>query len=343
MQNQIISVSRVSWTWADHISTYRFWGLLIYYLLSLGSFAMFSSFLALYLNNSIGIEISEIGVVNALIALGGIYGFYLAWVTVRWKTVPMLVVAGLIQLAGYILLTVPSLASIPAVRWIGALLLGLGPGIITLAIPSIIAGGRGGGEVFLLTFGLIFILSRINNMFAPIFVGLVYDQFGTWSLGIPVISVLLIGLVFLLPVNRSLFREPPGERGYPLSPARHEPVLEAFLCLIPFYWLYWIYRAHGEVTALAPSRRILSPLGSVLACLFIPYVIYPVVLTTLNDALNDNAAQIGRQPYRASWVICLWAILFFPVAIGLLQSTMNQIMAEIDRGYKPNRPDPGWS
>lgn len=305
MINHLSSDKPVSWTWADHISTYRFWGLMIFYLFSLASVTMLTSFLALFLNNSIGIDVSEIGVISVLITIGGIYGLYLAWATVRWKTVPMLIVAGFIQLAGCILLTVPSLASIPALRWIGAFLFGLGPGIITLAIPSIIAGGRGGAEVFLLTFGLVFILSRVQSIYAPLFVGLLYDLLGTLNLAAPVIAVLLVGMVFLLFVNHSLFKEPPGERGYPLSPTRHDPVLQGLLCLIPFYWLYWMYRAHGEITALAPSRKILSPRASVIACLFIPYAIYPVVLVNLNDALNDHAALIGKQPYRASWVICL--------------------------------------
>jgi hypothetical protein len=105
-------------------------------------------------------------------------------------------------------------------------------------------------------------------------------------------------------------------------------VLEAILCLIPFYWLYWIYRAHGEVTALAPSRKILSPRASVFACLFIPYAIYPVVLVSLNDALNDHAALAGRLPYRSAWVICMWSLVLFPVSIGLLQSTINRVIEE---------------
>ena len=100
---------------------------------------------------------------------------------------------------------------------------------------------------------------------------------------------------------------------------------------IPIYGLYWLYRAHGEITSMAPSRTILSPRASVIMSSFVPLFSFPVMMTTLNDALNKHAAKLGKPAYRASWVVCLWSFVFFPVSMAFVQSTMNSVMSEINQ------------
>ena len=288
-----------------------------------------ASFLGMFLTNTIGLRPAETGALLAVLGIGGLFGFYLAWAIARHRTKRLLILAGCIQLFGGLLMTIPGLAAIPALRFVGAFLVGLGAGTITLGVPSILAGGRGGAEAFVLAFGVAFTFSRIGQMTAPAIVGGLLNTYGFTALATTVAAWLVLGLLFLLPVKSSLFQGALGQRGYSLTPTHREPLIVALLCLVPFYWLYWLYRAHGEVTSLAPSRSILSPRASVLASLLAP-LLYPVIVTSLADALNKGAVGLGRPVYRRPWVTFLWAVLFLPAATALVQSDMNGAMREME-------------
>ena len=328
MNNPQSDDNPVSWTWADLISTYRFWGLLAFYLLSMASSAMLSSYLPMFLVNEVGRNYADVGMRIGLMSVGGIFGFYVAWAAARWKTVPMLILAGLIQMLGGLLITIPGLAAVYIFSWAGPFLFGLGVGAITLAVPSVISGARGGTEIFVVSFGIIIALTSIAQIYAPAFMASLLEQFGYAALRWSVAMLVFMGVLLLLGVKASLFNEPPPRRGVALAPTQRAPLITALLCLFPFYWLYWLYRAHGEVTSLAPSRGILSPRAAVLANTFIPFVIYPVVLVSLNDALNQCAVGEGRAPYRSSGVIFVWSVVCLPAAIGLIQSTINRALVE---------------
>ena len=262
-------------------------------------------------------------------AVSRLLGFYLAWPTIRWKTKPMLIFAGVLQLLGILLITIPGLALMAPLRLTGAILLGIGSGVITLAIPSVIIGGRGGAETFVLSFGIVLALTSIGEMYSPLPIGKLLDTVGSSVLRETTAIMLFLGLLFLLPVKSSLFSGPPPQRDHPLVPTYRPPVSVALLNLLPFYWLYWLYRAHGEVASLVPWRNILSPLAAQVASVFSLTILEPIILTTLNDALNKHATELGQPLYRASWVIFLWAFLFPPIAMALVQSTMNRVISEL--------------
>jgi hypothetical protein len=327
MQETVVGQERPAWTWADQVSTYRFWGLLIFFYGSAVSLSILTSFLGLLLNQALDLPVAQTGVTLAVLAAGGLFGFYLAWATVRSRAKALLIAAGLIQLAGTLLLTIPALAAAPALRFVGAFLVGLGAGTIALAVPSVLAAGRGGAEAFVLAFGTIFLMSRIGALVAPTSVGQMVDISGFSALAVMLAVWLVIGLIFLLPVKAVLFEGAPGPRGHALAPAHRSPWAVALLCLVPFYWLYWLYRAHGEVATLAPSRAILSPRAAVLAGLFVA-PLFPVIPASLADALNKGAAEQGRPALRRPWVVVVWSLLCYPVAFGLLQASMNRAQSD---------------
>ena len=318
-----------AWTWADQVSTYRFWGLLIFFYWSAVSLGILTSFLSMLLSQALNLPAAQLSVLFSVLAIGGLFGLCLAWAATRYRTKALLIAAGLIQLAGALLLTVPSLAAVPALRFAGAFLAGLGAGAIALVVPSVLAAGRGGAEAFVVAFGLMFGLSRMAQLTAPASVGRLLESYGFGVLAGLVAGWLLFGLLFLLPVKSSLFQGAPGPRGYALRPTRRNPWVVGLLCLIPFYWLYWFYRAHGEVTALAPSRAILSPRAAVLSVLFVG-LLNPVILASLVDALNKGAIERDRPTLRRPWVVVLWWVLFAPVAFALVQSSMNRAMGEME-------------
>lgn len=319
-----------SWTWADQISTYRFWGLLIFYFLSTICVGILSSFMALFLTRTLGLEFKDVGITLAVMSIASLFGFYIAWGAIHGKTVAVLVIAGVLQLLGALLMTITSLSSITILRLVGASFFGLGVGTITLAIPSIVSGGRGGNKTFVISFGIVFLVTHIGELLAPVL--------GTFALatnldkiGIYLSACMILGIIALLPVKSSLFNVPPPQRNYPIMPTYRNPISVAVLCLIPFYWFYWLYKAHGEVASIAPSRNILSPQASWLASMLIPLA-YPIIITSLTDALNMRALELGKPSYRSSWVTFLSAFIFLPIALALVQSDLNKAIVE----FSPN-------
>jgi len=310
------------WTWADQISTYRFWGLLWFYLFSAMSLGILTVFLPVSFRAGTAERQSALAITS--IGVGGLFGFYLGWAIARYQSKLMLVVAGALQLGGMILVTAPSLVSVPATGIAGGFLTGLGAGGITLAIPSIVAGGLGGAPAFATAFGYMYLLAHIQQFNIPVWIGMDIDSYGPDpTIRIYTFTTLFLGILLLLPVKPILFQEAPAERGYALEPTQREPLGVAILCFIPFYGLYWLYRVHGEITQLAPSRTILSPRGAVLAGLFAPLLL-PVMLTSLMDALNQRAIDTGKATYRPSWTVFLSSLVFFPIAVALLQTALNK-------------------
>ena len=328
MNNQILADKQISWTWADQISTYRFWGIFLFYFWSGISLGVLTMYLSVFLSSSLDMRIQQAGIFYSVIGISGLFGLYLGWAASRHKAKAWLIALGILQLVGGLLATIPSLAAVLTLQMLGAVLLGLGTGAIALAVPIILANGRGGGETFAIAFGVMYTCAQIGRMQAAVIGGVLMQDFGDMALPTTVAVYVVLGLLFLLPINPALFQEAPPQRGYSLTPEHRGPFVTAISCLIPFYWLYWLYRAHGEVASVAPSRSLLSPRASWLASIFVP-LLYPVIVTSLMDALNSRAAGLGRASYRRPWVIFLWAFVFPPVAMALVQSAMNKAMVEL--------------
>jgi hypothetical protein len=71
------------WTWADQVSSWRFWGLLIFYLLSI-PLATGSLFMELsWLRNAAVIGLSQIGMLILVGKYATGFGFCLAWVSIK--------------------------------------------------------------------------------------------------------------------------------------------------------------------------------------------------------------------------------------------------------------------
>lgn len=149
-------------------------------------------------------------------------------------------------------------------------------------------------------------------------------EIGAATLSLP---VLFVALVVLLPASAALFSEPPSLRGASLPIVRRGPVAVAFLCLIPFYHLYWLFRAHGEVASLAPSRLLLSPRMAV-GMAFVP-LMFPILTTTLIDQLNARALKVQNRRLRSPVGVFLWSLFLPPVGIAFVQSAMNRAVTQM--------------
>lgn len=321
MSSTVVVDAPPRWTWADFMSTYRFWALLVFYMVSSTSFFLYSTFVPLF-RASQGLSYSEIGVLFGLRNFSGLLALYLAWVATRWRPVPMLLSTGVLQLVGVSLLVIPALASSSTMRSVGAILWGLGYYAVLMAIPAFVADGLGGAASFVLAFGATLTFSRLIQILVPLISTQLIESV---NIAILLIAPLLLGILLLLPVKVTLFHGAPPERGRSFPAVRREPVAVALLCLVPFYVLYWFYKVHGEASSLAPSRSLLSPRGAV-GIAFVPLMV-PIMLTTLIDELNVRGAVLGIRRSHSTWAVFIWSIVLPPVAVALVQSGMNQLMA----------------
>ena len=311
---------KTPWTWADQISTYRFWGILAFYFFSLIGAGLYH----IFLTTEFLPDMEHFPIYSGILRIGSILCIYPAWIAARYNAKAMLLAAGIMQSAGIIVATVPALSGGGILLMPGAFLLGLGSGTIGLLVPVILADGRGGAKVFAISFGSMIVFSRIGETCSLIAGGFVYRIIAP---EIIIISSVVLGLFFLIPVKAALFKGAPPQRGYSLLPRFRNPALAALACLIPFYSLYWLYRIHGEVASIVPSRNLLSPRASVLICIFVPFLI-PMILTSLSDILINRAEECGRPQNRKALKIFLCSLFCVPIGMALVQSMLNRTMRD---------------
>jgi hypothetical protein len=200
----------VNWTWADLVSTYRFWGLFLFYVLGSFSFSFYTTAFPV-LRAMQNLDMPQLSAALTVRNYSGFAAMYLAWLTVRWQSKWLLIIGGAFQLAGAYLLAVS---------------------------PSGSSAGMGLGGL-----------------------------------------------------------------------------------------LYWLYKVHGEIASVAPSRAILSPRGAVGIGL-LPLMV-PVIMTTVIDELNARRTGIGMRRLQPAWLVFLCSLLVFPVGAGLVQGAMNRFVKDV--------------
>ena len=326
-----------SWTWADQLSSYRFWGLLAFYVLTfIGSGAFNYLFLFKLMREaaSKGSYFSDSSTFSYLVFMGSIPSLYLAWAAARKDPKPVLYTAVIMILSGIMVSLFPELSLNGVLLIPGAFLLGLGSGTIGLAVPVILADGRGGAKMMVISLGILGFVGRIGDFIAPI-AGQVFSDLPQVKLLI--LLPILLGVGFLVPVKKSFFADPPRRHGQTSIPDFRYPVSVSLSFILPFYYAYWIYKVHREVRNIAPSKGLLSQRAAVLIFIFLP-ILTPVILASLADALGGSSIPgSGIRRSKASSIL-LWGIFLYPVAFGKVQSLLNQ--AAEDARRPPPADDP---
>jgi hypothetical protein len=323
MGKEKISTNEVSWTWADQISSYKFWGIFLFFIFLMISNVIinfsYSIFRELY-----EMSAAEFGIAMTFKSFAGFGGFWLAWFMVRMKNHYLLYLFSSFTIIGFLLLLItPSIITLS----ISYFLIGLSFGAIALAIPTIISGGKGGSEMFVVSFGLVtFFELAAWTSFSGLLSSL-YDILNSPKDYIIIGLVFsLIGTILLLPVKAELFNIPPPERKKTLTPIHREPVIVALLCLIPLYNIYYIlhisYRLHGEVNSINPTQNILSPKAAVWSTLLLS-ILSPIIVSSLNTNLIIKLKNNNIPRFHKTWVIILWSFIFLPISYALIQSNLN--------------------
>lgn len=313
------------WTWADQLSSYTFWGLCFFFLfLLIPNLLMNYSY---FIIRDLGISASEHSELMILRPIANIGGIILAWILLKLKHKNLLLVYPLLTIIGLtIMLLNPS-----AITYIICLFLtSLCFGGVSLTLPSILSNGRGGSEMFLISFGAITFFNTVTYTSSS----LIYNMFirDTYSFSSTVligITASIISICFVLLVSPKLFNEAPPAREKTLLPTRRDPLTVFFLCLIPgfniYYILYMSYRFHGEVNSFSKTNDILTPRASAWLALCLP-LFAPIILYTLNSKLIDLDDESVKQKHYKSWVIALWAFFFVPISYALIQANLNNVL-----------------
>jgi hypothetical protein len=319
-------IDEISWTWADQVSSYKFWGIFLFFIILLIP-NIIMNYSSLIFKNSFGISTTQLSTTLVFRTFGGFGGFWLAWFLIRLKNHYLLYVYSGFTIIGLLLiLLIPSIITLS----IGFFLIGLGLGAISLAVPAIIAGGRGGSEMFVVSFGLIaFFESLAWASYSGLF-GILLVTLNTPKSCILVgLGASLLGSILLLPVKPDLFNCSPPDRRSTLSPTHRDPFIVMLLCLIPIYNIYYIiylsYRFHGEVYSINPTRSILSPRAGAW-CTVLLSVLSPIITCSLNSSLISRLSDNGKLKYYKNWAIILWSFIFIPISYALIQSNMNKMI-----------------
>ena len=328
METENKSSNQIPWTWADQISSYRFWGIFLFFLFSLLSTTILFFFGYEYIKE-FGNSYIEASTILSILDYAPFGGLWLAWFMVRLKNHFLLYLYSALTIIGLLLiLFIPSGASFT----IGFFFIGLSFGAIILAVPAIIAGGRGGSEMFVVSFGLIFFFERFAYANFQEYYQLLVTIVGSpKGIILEQIILVLIGTLLLIPVKAKLFNSSPRKREFSLTPKSREPIVVVLLCLIPlfniYYFIHIAYRYHGEVNAIHPTQNILSPRAAAW-CIILLSVLSPVMMASLNGSLTAKLSKDNNSGYYKNWAVILWSILFLPISYALIQSNINKAIKE---------------
>ena len=315
------------WTWADLHSSYRFWGLVFYFVFIASSQYILNIYSALYMKQSSDLSYSIIGVAFGAQQAGFLFGVILAWMASRMKSYHSLYLFSAFYLLGLALFCFNT--ANPFALIAGEVLIGLGLGAIMLIIPAFIAGAVGSTEAYVLAFGLMATLKLLNNISIAPLAGWLFDMdllLGNSSYFFAVlVTPAIIGTLLLLPIKAHLFNvAPPVRQAAPAAPKHRDPAITFLLYFVPFYNIYWLVKIHAEIRNYSQSATLLTPRGAGWSA-FAVSIVTPAIYSTLNDNLRAIIESHGQTARYKTWLIILFAFLLPPLSAALIQSQMNEI------------------
>ncbi len=316
----------ISWSWTDKFSSYRFWGIISFYILLLATFLLITNLH--FKHGGASLRFVELRFNPVKLSISVLIGFFLGWQIILKKNRAPLFLFSIIIIIGLILLNFDrSFFSFS----VGEILVGAGFFSIFLSLPIIILRGRGNIQTFFICFGIIILLSFCLYSLKSILTGNILKFAFEHNRSLIIIGLMLtlIAIILLLTVNSQLFYGNPPIRDFSLIPKHRSPIAIAFFSLIPFCYIYILYRYHGEVNSINPTKKIMSPVAAACFILFFPFL-FPLVANSLNHSLLSNMNNTNTtKKNNHAWTI-IWSFLFPPITLALLQSNINKLIAKYE-------------
>jgi MFS family permease len=141
--------------------------------------------------------------------------------------------------------------------------------------------------------------------------------------GVGLLLIAISAVVLYMLLLGMMFGFLPGPGRY----AAGGMLLPLIVTLLPLlgcvaYMGYWFYRIHGELAALIPAQRLLTPGVAATIVLVVPFGM-PIVLLMLRDALNEHLQQTGDAPNRTPAGFIAWVLIAPVIATGFIQHWVN--------------------
>ena len=314
----------ITWTWADMISTYRFWGIALFYILLCFTYLLVN--MLDFPNRGASLELNEMRFNPTMQKITALIGFFIGWLMIYKKKRSPLFLYSSITFIGLILVCFDQSL---VVFNIGEILVAIGFGAVFLTIPAIISAGRGDNETFYVCFGITLLLYVCLSSSKTFLGGQILKNIRDSNQTLILLGFVstLIGTILLLPVKPDLFYGSPPIREFSFLPKQRNPVTIAFSCLIPFYFIYVSYRYHGEVNSVSPCRELLSPRAATCFILFLPFL-FPVIANSLNRSLLSQTPDNSLSKFHKLSSILFWSFLWPPISMALIQSNMNKLITK---------------
>ncbi|MFD1259978.1 MFS transporter [Entomomonas asaccharolytica] len=317
------SRSEIKWTWADLVSSYRFWALFIFFITVMMVNASLGNVIS-YLRINYGIPNVIIGTSVSIKLLFTIIAILPAWLVSRTKYYYPLYLFAILMVIGLLLLSFAKDGN--NLIFVAMALLGLSIGSVNLLIPAYIARAVNSVEVFILSFGVISITNMLNGTSMTFVMSNLISQAVPFNtIIIFLVILIIIGTLFLLPVKKCLFNEHPRVREVPPETPRNVNALVTLLLFfVPFYFIFWFYRVHKDIRNFSQSATLLTPLGAGLSSIFMPFAM-PIMLSILNDVIRQKLLDKGKKGMFKTGLIIAIGLFLPPIAAAMVQSEVNKL------------------
>ncbi|RKS84634.1 hypothetical protein DES39_1844 [Orbus hercynius] len=321
MENNVQYKTR--WTWADLVSSYQFWGLILFSFFIATSSGYTLHYLMMYTKMSLfQYSNGDLGLAINLSSLGLIFAIILGWIASRLQSYFCLYLYALFIIITLIIIYfyVENLIILAVASFIINAL----ATAISLLVAASIAKAVDKMEFFVLAFGLISLMGYLNNFFSAIFWQGIMDKWMNIHYGIIfVIAFIIVSILLLIPVKKSLFSEAPPIRRFSnmVEKDQHDSIaVFLLLVFIPFYFIYWCVRAHRDIRHYSQSARLLTPTAAGWCALLVPFAI-PIMLVNLSDTIDE----FFSQSQKSKWRFILLSVFLLPLAILVVQNRLNHL------------------
>lgn len=313
-----IKEPEIHWTWADLVSSYRFWALVIF-TFCIAFNLMLLSIISPYIMSDFGLTHKDIGLIFFMRTMGFL-SIIPAWIAARIKSYnPLYFFALMICLA----LLIAYYTGDFLVLIICAFMIGLFSASSALLIAANIAKAVNRIEGFVLVFGLITIIIMVSHILSVPIYQYIITKMGYRYNYIVVFALMVISVLFLLPMQKSLFSNSPQIRQVKVIDQEYREPMQTFLLFtfIPFYSIYWFVKVHYDIRIYSQSARLLTPVAAGWCALLVPFAM-AIMLVNLTDILDEISFQKKRSRCKFIIVSCL----FPPIAVALVQDRLNQLL-----------------